>query len=172
MSLFFGGGGGPKSILFSLFWNNKASSKYIYTLNGVHIWVFFNTESFNERAPHLSRPHIEIVTIVIKPLTTLLMSCDLVISYDLNRSPRKFHVQNVITGCDSHTILLESWPMESHKVSHYRILLRRRLRGDNRTAHSKNRLVWSLYIGCLYKRNDMLHLVMLCAALAHRRAVE
>ena len=29
--------GGPKSILFSLFWNNKASSKYIYMLNGVHI---------------------------------------------------------------------------------------------------------------------------------------
>ena len=28
---------GPKTILFSLFWNNKASSKYIYTLNGVHI---------------------------------------------------------------------------------------------------------------------------------------
>ena len=35
-----------------MFWNNKASSKYIYTLNGVHIWVFFNTESLNERAPH------------------------------------------------------------------------------------------------------------------------
>ena len=36
--VFFGGGvGGPKSILFSLFWNNKASSKYIYTLNGVHL---------------------------------------------------------------------------------------------------------------------------------------
>ena len=35
LSLFFGGG--PKSILFSLFWNNKASFKYIYTFNGVHI---------------------------------------------------------------------------------------------------------------------------------------
>ena len=47
-------GGGSKSILFSLFWNNKASSKYIYTLDGVHIWVFFNTESLNERAPHFN----------------------------------------------------------------------------------------------------------------------
>ena len=37
LSLFFFGGGGSKSILFSLFWNNKASSKYIYTLNGFHI---------------------------------------------------------------------------------------------------------------------------------------
>ena len=44
--------GGPKSIFFSLFWNNKPSSKYIYTLNGVPIWVFFNTESLNERTPH------------------------------------------------------------------------------------------------------------------------
>ena len=33
----FFGRGGAKSILFSLFWNKKASSKYIYTLNGVHI---------------------------------------------------------------------------------------------------------------------------------------
>ena len=32
----FGVGGGPKSILFSLFWNKKASFKCIYTLNGVH----------------------------------------------------------------------------------------------------------------------------------------
>ena len=30
-------GGGVQSILFSLFWNNKASFKYIYTLNGIHI---------------------------------------------------------------------------------------------------------------------------------------
>ena len=52
LSLFFGGG--AKSILFYLFWNNKASSKYIYTLIGVHIWVFFNTESLNELAPHLN----------------------------------------------------------------------------------------------------------------------
>ena len=52
MSLFEGG---PKSILFSLFWNNKALSKYIYTLNGVHIWVFFNTESLNKRAPHFKK---------------------------------------------------------------------------------------------------------------------
>ena len=34
---FFFLGGGPESILFYLFWNNKASSKYINTLNGVHI---------------------------------------------------------------------------------------------------------------------------------------
>ena len=25
------------------------------TLNSVHIWVFFNTESFNERAPHFKQ---------------------------------------------------------------------------------------------------------------------
>ena len=36
---------------FILFWNNKASSKYIYTLNG----VFFNTEILNERAPHFKK---------------------------------------------------------------------------------------------------------------------
>ena len=33
-------GGGPKGILFSLFWNKKASFKGIYTLNGVHKRVF------------------------------------------------------------------------------------------------------------------------------------
>ena len=30
-------GGGPKSILFSLFWNKKASFEGIYTFNGVQI---------------------------------------------------------------------------------------------------------------------------------------
>ena len=39
---FFWGGGGPKSILFSLFKNNKASFKYINTLYGIDIRVFFN----------------------------------------------------------------------------------------------------------------------------------
>ena len=69
------------------------------------IYESFSIQRVSTKGPlNLSRPHIEIVTIVIKPLTTLLMSCDLVIFYDLNRSPRKFHVQNVITGCDSHTI--------------------------------------------------------------------
>ena len=49
---FFLGGGGAKCILFSLFLNNKASFKGIYTLNGIHMWVFFNTESLNARATH------------------------------------------------------------------------------------------------------------------------
>ena len=29
-----------------------ASSNGIYTLNGIHMWVFFNTESLNVRATH------------------------------------------------------------------------------------------------------------------------
>ena len=64
LSLFVGG---PKSILFYLFWNSKASSKYIYTLNGVHIWVFFNTESLNERAPHFN-DNILIMNVFINTL--------------------------------------------------------------------------------------------------------
>ena len=47
--------GGPKSILSSLFWNKKASFKGIYTLNGVHMWVFFNTERLNMRATHFNQ---------------------------------------------------------------------------------------------------------------------
>ena len=37
LSLFWGGGGGPKGILFSLYWNKEASFKGIYTLNVAHI---------------------------------------------------------------------------------------------------------------------------------------
>ena len=37
VSLYLGGGGGPESILFSLFWNKKASFKGIDTLNDIHI---------------------------------------------------------------------------------------------------------------------------------------
>ena len=40
---FFGGGGGPKSILFSLFLNKKTSFKGMYTLNGV-IYECFSIE--------------------------------------------------------------------------------------------------------------------------------
>ena len=43
---------GSKSILFSLFQNKKASFKGIYTLNGIHMWVFINIESLNARATH------------------------------------------------------------------------------------------------------------------------
>ena len=43
-----------KKYFIFLFWNNKVSSKYIYTLNGVHIGVFFNTKSLNEKAPHFN----------------------------------------------------------------------------------------------------------------------
>ena len=56
LSLF---GGVQKVFLFSLFWNNKAPSKYIYALDGVHIWVFFNTESLNERAPHFNECQVQ-----------------------------------------------------------------------------------------------------------------
>ena len=49
LRLFFGGGG-PKSILFSLFRNKKASFKGVNTLNGFPIRVSFNTESLNGRA--------------------------------------------------------------------------------------------------------------------------
>ena len=35
-----------------MFWNKKASFKGFYTLNGVHIRVFFYTESLNARATH------------------------------------------------------------------------------------------------------------------------
>ena len=45
-------GGGPKSILLSLFWNKKASARGIYTLIDIHIGVFFNTESLNVRDTH------------------------------------------------------------------------------------------------------------------------
>ena len=44
---FFWGVGGPKSILFCLFWNKEASFKGIYKLNCVHMRVYFNTESLN-----------------------------------------------------------------------------------------------------------------------------
>ena len=43
----FIGRGGAKSILFSLFLNKKASFKGIYTLNGIHLKVFFIKESLN-----------------------------------------------------------------------------------------------------------------------------
>ena len=45
---------GSKSIFFSLFWNKKATFKCTYTLNGVHMLIFFNTESLNVRATHLT----------------------------------------------------------------------------------------------------------------------
>ena len=44
LHLFWGGEGVPKSILFSLFQNKKASFKGIYTLNDFHMRVFINTE--------------------------------------------------------------------------------------------------------------------------------
>ena len=52
LSLFLGGGGGVQKVFFSLFWNNKASSKYIYTLNGVHICLFQYKE-FERKGPSL-----------------------------------------------------------------------------------------------------------------------
>ena len=52
---FFGGGGVVQKVFsFSLIRNKKASFKGIYGLNGVHILVFFNTESLNARATHLN----------------------------------------------------------------------------------------------------------------------
>ena len=50
VSLSLLGGGVQKGILFSLFWNKRASFKGIYALNSVHI--FFNTEIFDERVSH------------------------------------------------------------------------------------------------------------------------
>ena len=41
--------------------NNKASSKYIYTIYGVHIGVFFNTESMNKGAIQFKRDNIYLV---------------------------------------------------------------------------------------------------------------
>ena len=44
--------GVQKVFYFPCFGIRNASFKGIYTLNGVHTWVFFNTESLNARAIH------------------------------------------------------------------------------------------------------------------------
>ena len=42
--------GGSKNYFIA--WNKKALFKGIYTLNGIHLCVFINTESLNARATH------------------------------------------------------------------------------------------------------------------------
>ena len=47
-------GGVQKMFYFLCFGIKQASLKGIHALFGVHMWVFFNTESLNERAIHFT----------------------------------------------------------------------------------------------------------------------
>ena len=72
LSLFFGGGGVKKVSYFPCFGIKQASFKVICMLNGVHIWVFFNTESFNARATHFKVKHMHYENIPEKTINTFV----------------------------------------------------------------------------------------------------